>query len=91
MRKTILYIIAGLSMLVLPGCFGIYGVARPHGVIYTTHTHTPRTHVHHHRYHGNRYHGHRYHRHHAQRPGKVVVRRYYHNGRLKRRVIRRQY
>jgi len=91
MKKSILYIIVGLGMLVLPGCFGTYGVVRPHSVIYTTHVHTPRTHTH--RHHRHHYHSHKYHRHHRHyvKKPKVVVKRYYNNGKLKRRVIRRNY
>ena len=88
MKKCILYVIAGLSMIFLPGCFGVYGVVVPHRVVYTSHTPRPKVHVHHHRhYHKRRVivrvrprtrHRHVYKRNTYNRT--VIHRHYYNNG-----------
>jgi len=68
MKKCILYIIAGLSMIFLPGCFGAYGVITPHRVVYTSPVYVPRARVYHPRHHYKRriirHHQHRQYRHH---------------------------
>ena len=92
----VLYVLIAVLLFALPGCHVGYGVVRPHHVVYTSHTphyrvHTTReTHRYQHPQRHRRHHHYRG-RHHTITPRSRTVKRYYRNGRLKRRTIRRNY